>query len=357
MIFFNPKSSIMFLKSIASLAFFSAISISAFAQPTLTAANSNPTLSDAFAVVVCDDIGVAPGSSGAAVTWDFTFLHGVSPDTTRVKSCLSVVPACNPDFAGSNIVLSGPTVTSSNQNYYYAGTDRLSLVGYHIASDTSLTLSNPADQLRYPFTYGDSFTDTSSGIFKLGIVTAHHTGTIDVSADGYGTLILPGRTDNNVLRVHSTQVFSDSANLFGTPVIETYQISSYEWYKADYHSPILTLHHVTQLGSPTPSEYYFVAYSAAQFSGVAEINNSISELQVTPNPSSGLLNIAYSTDYKQRVVITLTDIVGRDVEVVSDKATAGKQNITINTTSYAKGVYILRMQAGGVTKSRKVVFE
>ena len=215
-------------------------------------------------------------------------------------------------------------------------------------------LTNPADQFRYPFTYSTNFSDTYAGLITYGAFSGHVNGTVNVNCDAWGTLTLPGRSDPNVLRVHTTQIFVDSVFLIATsPVVIAYTLETYSWYKPDYHSALLTIATVTPSGSTTPLST-FVAYAPAQVAEVPNIPGNFAALNLYPNPVQDELNIDYDTKSAEHVRITLLDITGREVATIADKTTTGAQHASYNTSTLAKGLYMARIQSGEETAVRKV---
>jgi hypothetical protein len=337
-----------------------AISIASYGQATLSSANFNPVIGDAFSLKICDTTGVQPGSAGASITWNFstgpTALNVTSLDTGYAVSCLSTPYFAT--FPSSTVAIKGPasTMASKSITYMIANTTTLAQNGTYYSSDTNLILTDPADQLRYPFTYMSNFSDTYSGILTMGTISAHHNGTINVVCDGYGTLSLPGRTDLNVLRVHTTQVFVDSTNVFGTPVFKTYNISSYDWYKPDYHTALLTIQTLTEVGAPYPT-FKFVAFAAQQFTGVTDIKEGMTGVQVFPNPAIGAMNISYETAILQHVRVSINDIAGREIALISEKASKGKETVSFDASGIPKGLYLINIQSENGSVIRKVTLQ
>ncbi|MGB0840178.1 MAG: hypothetical protein ACPGXL_08560, partial [Chitinophagales bacterium] len=64
------------------------------------------------------------------------------------------------------------------------------------------------------------------------------TGTVDVVADGYGTLILPYASFDDVIRVKTTQTYIYLIN--GTELFPTV-VESFAWYSSDLLYPLLRI--------------------------------------------------------------------------------------------------------------------
>ncbi len=339
----------------ASLAF---VSQSVFAQPVLKSAEINPSIGDAFAIKVYNGPAtVSPGASGAGVTWDFTsVLTSSTPDTGRAVNCLTTTPTCA-DFPGSNLVIVGPTVSAHGKNYVATSATKLQQVGAYVSADTFLKMSDPADQLRFDMNYNDSYTDAFAGTLKYGSLApvAHHNGTVNVKYDAYGTLILPGRTDNNVIRIKSVQTFIDSTYIFGTSYIKEFTLTSYDWYKPNTHSPILTIQSMVEIGGPSSES--FVAWAVGPVSVVDDVAAGIGEVSVFPNPAAGAFTLSFSLKSQEQVRASVVDLLGREVAVVGEGRFSGKNTMSFGTLGLTPGVYMVRVQAGADVVSKKLVIE
>ena len=334
--------------------FILSFSVKAIGQPVLNAGNFNPIVGDRFINHICDTTGVVPGAGGAGITWNFDSLATTSIDTGNAVAC-SFTPNCTLFPGSTYAVISNATNLIP---YYIADSATLSQNGYYISADTNGIYSTPIKQFEYPFTYGLNYSARYVGILTLGILTAHETGTITVTYDGYGTLQLPGRvSDSNVLRAHTVQLFADSLNLFGTPTIDTFQLESYSWYQPGYHSPLMTILTTTQVGGSYTNKA--VSYCPVQITPLNTHNIASIEpsLLLFPNPVTDQLNIKYYSTVGQVVHIGLDDLLGREVAVISDDFVQGARNITYNAGSIPKGLYLLHMRSGTESITRKVVIQ
>ncbi|MBD3371625.1 MAG: T9SS type A sorting domain-containing protein, partial [Candidatus Coatesbacteria bacterium] len=75
-----------------------------------------------------------------------------------------------------------------------------------------------------------------------------------------------------------------------------------------------------------------------------------------PNPSSGSVSIAFTLPETQRVSLSVYDLAGRRVAVLSEgELPAGRHAVSWNCTAEAAGVYLLRLKTRGEALSRRVV--
>ncbi len=342
----------------------------AFAQaPILTADNTAPVLNDAFISLICDTTGVTQGVAGASITWNYSTLFPSMTMTPNMDTGTVATPAGKPGFSTLSLLSTAfaastyATVTPSNTltTYYQATPAAISQTGVYINAGNNAVYTDPMDQLRFPFTYSNTYTDTYAGGLVYtptmgGPVTATETGSVTVTADGYGTLILPGIpavTYTGVLRVHSAQNFRDSANLFGTPVVGTYNLETYTWYQPGYHSPLLTI--ATATGTGVNNKTVSYAYKQiANHEATKNVTGLNATVNVYPNPATEYVYISYNNATGKQVRTSLFDIEGREVAVIADLSSQGTTNATYNVSALAKGQYIIRIQSENETITRSL---
>lgn len=328
----------------------------ASAQASLNAANMNPSLGEIFTSITCDTTGVVQGAAGAGLTWDFTGLTATGYDTGLSVTCSST-PNCAM-FPGTTIAIktwSGPTV-----NYAIATSTKFSQNGYFFSSSQHAVFSDPLDQLHYPMTYLDSFTDSYAGTITYTVsslpITSHENGVAKVKCDGYGTLKLPGGViETNVVRVHSYQLFVDSASVFGIDTVASFVLNTYTWYTPGYHSPLMTILESDQVGGTLHTKT--VSFAKRFPTSIASVNDIEASLQLFPNPAVNELNVRLSNGGNANVRISMVDLLGREVAVIADNTNQENVNINYNTSSLPRGVYVVRVNAGNETLTRKVTLQ
>jgi hypothetical protein len=77
------------------------------------------------------------------------------------------------------------------------------------------------------------------------------------------------------------------------------------------------------------------------------------QLNVYPNPGSGVFNIATAADISG--TIEVYDAIGNKVSTIS--ITQGTSNHTLDLSGYAKGIYLLHMISGDKAMSRKIILQ
>ena len=352
-------------------------SATTFAQgPTLTYLNVGPVIRDTFVTIVCDTTGITQGTAGASQTWTFSSLVPsmvISPyyDTGCIAAFVNTDPGyASLSFAATSAGSSAAFLASSyavvtpsgnGTTYNTVTPTTLSQTGVYANSTNFAVYTDPMDQLHFPFSYTNTFSDTYKGALLYTVagtpVTAVETGTVTVTYDGYGTLVLPAPTGTllNVARVHSSQNFKDSASLFGGPVNAIYDIETYTWYLPGYHGPILSIATASSatLGFKTKTVSY--AYKqVANHEAVSSVTGLDASVNIYPNPATNFIYIKYNDGNNQKVRCSIIDVTGREVAVISDETTQGITNVNYNVSSLPKGTYLVRLQSADETVTRKI---
>jgi hypothetical protein len=91
--------------------------------------------------------------------------------------------------------------------------------------------------------------------------------------------------------------------------------------------------------------------------GLKQADDQRIAMNVFPNPAAGEATISYQVLSKsQNVNIVLTDLMGRTVRTLrSGSMAAGAQRETVSTQDVAAGTYLVKVQVGDMTATRKVV--
>ncbi len=337
------------------------------AQITLTAATMNPIVGNSFSTINCDTsaanlkLSIFAADTGANHVWNYTGLTSISLDTALEVTCAST-PNCSMFLSATN--MAAKTLSSSAYVYSIINSDSVSTTGYYASATQNAILTNPMKQLKYPFSFRDSFTDAYAGSITFdpglgtGPITAHEAGNLHVVCDGWGILKIPTNVDSNTVRIHGTQTFIDSASIFGSPVAITVAINTFQWYMLNYHSPVMSVTFTDQIAGPgTPIHIKTVSYARKYPVGISNVAMLENSLQLFPNPASDQLNVQFDVANSTKVRIALIDLLGREVAVMANAEFQGQQQISCNTNGLSKGMYIVRLQSEGETVNRKVTIQ
>lgn len=196
--------------------------------------------------------GLPHGVKGNGVVWDFTKLQGTYPITVDSFN----LPTASP---GNSLYTGATYVQHLDELYsYYKSVQSPSQTELLGAWSTSLilTFTNTAIVAGYPVSYGYSINDPVSGSYKYNTTTGPCNGSIQVSADGTGTLNLPGNvTFTNVLRMKTVQTVTLASGIFP---VGSYQQVTYNYYSGNQKFPIINFRYSTYqllIGTPTITAY------------------------------------------------------------------------------------------------------
>ncbi|MBP7496391.1 MAG: T9SS type A sorting domain-containing protein [Bacteroidales bacterium] len=90
--------------------------------------------------------------------------------------------------------------------------------------------------------------------------------------------------------------------------------------------------------------------------GISKQEMSIADMKIYPNPVSEMLNVEFLMLNEGKVDIRLLDITGREIAMILDEERAtGKNNVTFNIGNIDKGIYFMKVSAGGSIVTRKIV--
>ncbi|MFZ5553085.1 MAG: T9SS type A sorting domain-containing protein [Bacteroidota bacterium] len=313
------------MKKIILPALFSIFTLVSLAQPQLTSSNTNPAVGESF---VHNTITyVSPGTSGANQTWNFSSVSSSGSTTTTF-----IAPGTTP--YGGSFPTANLSVNAGGGNYaYYNGSSAAWQFLGAATSAATLSYSNAEDQLRYPTDYLDTYTDPFACNFFSG-VNWYRTGNTTVTADGYGTIILPSGTYTNVMRVHLYQDYQDSSQF--TTI--TYTNDQYLWYKPGNHMPIFSLFTLTTSTSGTSQSGNYMSSIAL---GEGEISPEM-EMMLYPNPSNGMITVSSLAGENAASSIEVYTVTGQKVYSENVTQTTGT-NFNMDLSFLPAGMYSLRV--------------
>lgn len=73
-----------------------------------------------------------------------------------------------------------------------------------------------------------------------------------------------------------------------------------------------------------------------------------------PNPAQASATLRYAVPAGQEATIHLYDVLGQQVRTVAAEATGGRTTTQLDVSGLASGVYLLRLTAGGTTKTQRL---
>jgi len=125
----------------------------------------------------------------------------------------------------------------------------------------------------------------------------------------------------------------------------------------------LDLLHQKGIGTNQMSEIEIVGDGAGLVTSVkpeykASIPNTIQLYQNYPNPFNPSTTIKFYLPRSEHVNISVYDIAGQAIETLVDgEVPAGQHELRWSAKALASGVYVYRLQAGGLVEARKLIYQ
>ncbi|MEI6748754.1 MAG: T9SS type A sorting domain-containing protein [Bacteroidota bacterium] len=326
-------------------------------QVVLTFKDNAPLAGDS---VISQEIQFTfPGNSGSNQIWDFSKIQFINKN--RVSNT-SEMPAKHPEeLSNSNLVL-------NDHGYEYflrSSEDNLEELGL-VSKEYSFVFSDPMLKMKYPFSYGDKFTDNYGGVGSyMENRKVEVSGKYTVAADGYGTLILPEKIlkDAMRLRIEETGVQINPCNSIERKIVR------YLWYVPSVRYAVLgfsTSEHTISGQEPKILNSGFISEKIYHKGDITALSQNLNDHDLAetsvvlfPNPFNKKLSYNYFLRKKMPVSIELMDMAGRSIINLLDNQIQpeGLHSGELDVTNFnlKMGVYYLRFSFGKKVVISKVV--
>jgi len=307
------------------------------AQAQLTQANHAISAGDTFTLNQCDSTGINPGGSGAGVTWNFANIP-----TRNITLTYTASATTNTSFPSASVTVSSGSSDNSHYNYnasagfYHGGSIVVSPVV------ASLIYTSPAIVAAYPMSLNTTSTAATAGSISVTApipTSGTFVGTSTVTADGTGTLNLPGNnTFTNVTRVVTSQTLAFSALIGGTVTQ-----MSYEYFQPGTKGPLVSIRTSTaNVGFTSATQTVVTRIKTTPIVpvntvSIAEANLTQESFVAFPNPAKSTFNVA--GNYNGNATLLIYDATGRQVE----NTRLANGHAQIDVSGYSHGLYIYKV--------------
>lgn len=277
------------------------------AQPVFQYTNMPSMTAGITATVFIGNKPSSPGSSGAGVTWNFSSI------TFTAAGTASMVPPSSTPFAssfpGANAAAIVALPTGTVYTYDDVQPTYKDQLGDAISATGGATYTpNPKRHLTFPLNYGNSYTDSYQCI-------SCSPGSFTVTYDAWGTLIVNGKTYNNVARI---------SNMFGFPY--------YNYYSTNPVYPIFSYD-----SSPSSSPYATLVEVSGGGVGMKE-NFTASNIKLSPNPAKEFVEIQ-NNNFMQ-IDFEIYDLMGKQVRK-AEHLNQGEIS-KVDLSEFKAGLYFLK---------------
>lgn len=273
---------------------------------------------------------VSEGNAGANQTWDFSALSDDLQTTDYTGISVDITPYAN-DFQQANVATLNYDFNSIDIYSYFTNDDSYYTTWGYEAYGSKRIYSNPRDILRYPFSFGDSFSDT----YYASLLVGYNSGSVEVTADGYGTLILSTGIFPNCLRVREVRMDTMADSPTPTYTNDT----SYKFFVVNYPEPLCQVVHHHASDGFSFDEIYWQNISPVAVAAL----NSITSLNLLPNPTAEMLRVSapFTGDSYS---ISVYDAAGR---LMMKKESLLSVEVTVEVAAWPDGLYLLLVESDG----------
>jgi hypothetical protein len=287
--------------------------------------------------------GTTEGKSGPNVVWDFSNLKETDKNLTS-----HMLKAAG--LEKSSQVPKANTVIEEFGNLFYFNVNNDVIEQYGaVYCNTLVVYDKPYLKLKFPLHYGDKTAGEYSGIQESGTSKVAIQGKYEVSADAYGTLILPGNNIvENVLRVKQVRTYGNTDEI------------TYRWYAADVRYPVFVVIKYQTGTSSSISETAMYSNIGSQLKGATAIveKELVTSFDVYPSPYHEQLTISYNLEKEGKVSIDLYDMSGKKISTLQSGITQneGYHNLVLgNNENLLPGIYYIRLTHDNKTYMKKVI--
>jgi len=309
------------------------------------------TPGDQYISESADTANVTEGNSGANVTWNFSAINllGNELQTEFV----------NPNGLPGSSFFPGATLAQQFDGTYVFAKDEGNAVYSMGMYSEELGVRSYTDMqkvFQYPFSFGNSFSDNYSSVMEGNEFNVHSNGTSVLTADAWGTLILPSGSFTNSLRVKSVTDNIDTIYFEGSSIVSVSQITNYSWYVSGSKAPVLN---ITYIRTPF-SNLKTVSYVHATPTSISDPQNEIAEKftlgQNFPNPFNPSTKINFSIAKSGQVSLKVYDMTGKEVAVLANEFyNAGNYTADFDAASLTSGTYFYKLESNGISETKRMM--
>jgi len=336
-------------KNYALIILMALITSPVFSQITITYDGNCPQIGDVFFQSYFNE-QIDPGPSGENQNWVFSTVNIFETGIYEAMDP-SETPFGN-IFTESNIAYNIDNQESFNYGYNTSAESVNNGTGFNSKDQLIIHYTNPSTLMIYPFSYNNTFSDTYFGSYTFEGLETHESGTSNVVADGWGSIITPAATYNNVLRVktereHIDSVFMEDMFLYAT--ITNY--TDFAWYAPNIKSPVfaITLSNCTGVCDT-------VGYYTTSTQQVVNIENNIEDFKVYPNPASDKILLSFSTHKTGKITISVVDLTGKEIlQYQKNLILNGLQSFDLSLNKLENGLYFVKIDDGNSASSKKII--
>ncbi|MBI3502178.1 MAG: T9SS type A sorting domain-containing protein [Bacteroidetes bacterium] len=328
------------------------------AQYIFNGCNNRPDYGDSLKGTTSqyDSTGIAPGSSGANITWNYTNL---TLNNTKLISHLYKDPAKTKDTSASGSPLFPAAnladLTPNGFNSYYQYTpDSVTYLGNYKDVHTYELVFGSEKQNICPLSFGNSYYNSFS-VHPIGVCTHNSYINRTTTYDAYGTLNI-SKSSYAVARIKIVEQEIDSSCTPNIPPEFKYD-TTYVWFDINTGQPVFSwkyycdtnLHYINKY----VEGYSYSHLPATVVTSVQPVDEQKSQFIVYPNPASAYVAIE-GTSKSDKVCYSICNMLGAEIKAgeISSSGNSFKGNIPVS--ELANGMYMLKVTDGTNAWTKKL---
>lgn len=359
-------------KNIFAALLFISMSFCSIAQPVLTQSNHVIPFLDSTLYYVADTNSVLNDTTGADIVIDYAYLRGYGV----TQKAYYIDPTTTPQTSDFPTATLAEQTSLSTQNVIYSLSSSTEIKNLGFVADitgfgvtTAKYNTDPEEIIRFPFAYGDSYTDPYAGVFSVntgfGTVNTNAAGNVTVQADAWGKLVLETITIDSVLRIKRVENMVTDPIVMPSPLPTispiTVDVSMVNYYKPSLSkAPLISfvVSSYSQNGSVVQSNKTILSQYPMSFVSVEEIKIAES-ISIFPNPTNGNSSLSIQLEKPTQVKIEVLNLLGQQVfEIQNKMLQSGKHNVNFELSGLSSGTYLVSILLNNKTKiAKKLILE
>lgn len=341
-------------KTLSLISFCSFIGMALSAQPVLTS-TSFYTPGDVVLAYDVDPSNLDDGGDGPDQVWDFGNIVPLHESTIWGGNVAA--PASLNDFDyydGANVAM-----VMGNGVVRYWKNDNNGLVAFGQGGNHDLlALEDASTLLEYPFTMGSACSDEASGTLYGTCYDFAWISSSETEGVGYGTLILPSGTYENVLKVRRVSFSNKINEQLG--IVRENSIVEHFWFQAGTAGPLFYLRNWSNNGCPGSNQGNEAMYAIPNDFTTSVASNAAEQVAigVFPNPARNAAQLNVRTNGELVAEIWISDLIGQRLANISEAhKLEGTQLYELNLAALQSGIYLVNVKTERAHYTQRLVVQ
>jgi len=283
--------------------------------------------------------------SGENLIWDYSNLYSLKKYEI-IDTIVILDPTQTPFFNQGCVEYNKSTICyvvdfdqshnhpDRDYHYYTVDSQKVDYLGYwsdsYVAEMNCNDYSDPLMELKFPLTFNTTYQDSYKSSWWDFVLYdyVYRYGNYILSANAYGTLILPDNTYSDVLMFKTTKTIHEKSNT----VDRTLTYISYTWFSKNKRGPLLVINENYDGTIILVELYKDYIYTEVE----NQNRNKNFDTQLYPNPVYGIsqIKLPYKND---EYSISIFNAIGELIE--SSRVNDG--NYSINRNNFPSGIYFM----------------